>query len=236
MALDSKPDGSQRNKASSPAPALFFIGAYVLLAILPLLLAFLLRPRTGKPLFWELGAGAALVGFSLMLLQTVVAARLKLITRFFKLDQLLRFHKKMGIFACCLILCHPILLALGMRNTLLFSSKVPWNITLGKATLALLVLLVLFALLYRLFGVGYRTWRFTHKGAIIVIIVGFTHSLFTGHDIRLHAMRVVWWILISLVVALFLYRNVLMPLRGRSQPHQGLAKPATNPPGAERPD
>jgi predicted ferric reductase len=217
MAPDSQRDGPPRNPLPSPLPAAFRIGAYVILAILPLSLAFLLSPQTRKPLFWELGSGAALVGFSLLLLQMVLAARLKLIARPFKLDQLLRFHKHMGIFACALLLCHPILLALGMRNTLLFSFNVPWNITLGKATLLLLVLLILFALLYRLLGVGYRTWRFTHKGAIIIVIMGFTHSLFTGLDLRLQAMRILWWLLAFLVAALFLYRNVLLPLSKTSR-------------------
>jgi predicted ferric reductase len=206
-----------RGQAAPPlrAARLLLIVAYGVLAFLPIALVLSVAARAGGPLLSEVGKCAALTAFVLLALQVVLSARLKFISRFFRLDRLLWFHKQMAIVAGVLLLVHPVLIALGQRSSEIFSFDVPWNITLGKASLLLLILVVLFALLFRKLKVNYRTWRLTHKAAIAIVILGFAHSLFTGSDLELTPMKLYWWLLLALAVGLFLYRNLVAPLRAR---------------------
>ncbi|MDA3923079.1 MAG: hypothetical protein PF904_00075, partial [Kiritimatiellae bacterium] len=120
--------------------AILLLLAYALLAVLPLALAYWLNPVSGQPLLQEIGKGAGLLGFSLLVLQFVLSARIQWIDQPFGLDAVMCFHKGMGIFAGALILMHPLLLALGDRSWSLFGLNTSWPITVGKAGLLLLVL------------------------------------------------------------------------------------------------
>jgi len=94
--------------------ALIRILLYIVAVITPLLLAVVLRPKTGAGLVDEFGKSVALLGFSILAMQFVVGARLKWVERPFGLDMVFRFHKAMGVFAAILLLIHPTLLALGV--------------------------------------------------------------------------------------------------------------------------
>jgi predicted ferric reductase len=126
----------------------------------------------------------------------------------------MRFHKGMAILAVCLLVAHPLLLAVD-HGWGLFSFDVPWSINLGKVTLALLLLVVFFALFFKKLGIEYQVWRYAHKGAPVVIVLGFIHSYSIGPELRPVGMQIYWWILLGAVALVFLYRNAYVPLWGR---------------------
>ena len=138
------------------------------------------------------------------------------------------FHKGMAIFGLLLLLSHPVLLAAGHRSLYLFSFKTGWKVNLGQAALVLLVLTVLFALVFRKLRLDYRVWRVFHKGAILVVVLGFVHGLTIGHDLRHAGMRVYWWLLFAMAVALFLYRNLFVPFWGRRRLRVSSVTPETH--------
>jgi len=92
--------------------ALFRLVLYSALAFLPVFLANITGIE-GERLLQEVGKSFALLGFMIIVLQVLPAARIKWIERAFGLDILIRYHKHMGVFAALLILCHPLLLAAG---------------------------------------------------------------------------------------------------------------------------
>jgi len=189
--------------------------AYLLLAALPVTLALVLKPSSDDPFLEELGKGAAMLGFALLALQVALGARLRLLDAPFGLDVVMQFHKGMAILAGLLLLSHPVLLSLGEGDWHLFRFDTPWQVNLGKIGLLLLAVLILFALLFKKLGVGYQIWRYSHKAAIVVVIVGFVHSLVLGPDLRPLGMKLYWWLLLAMSVGLFAFRNAFMPLWGR---------------------
>ncbi len=193
----------------------FLLLVYAALAVLPLAVVYWFGPPTAGSRLQALGNGAGLLGFSLLVLQFVLAARLHWLERPFGLDLVMAFHRGMGIAAFALLLVHPVLLALGHGGWSLFALDTPWPITVGKAAFVLLFLLVLSALLYRRLGMKYETWRRLHKGAILVLFLGFVHSLYAGEDLLSLGPRVFWFALFGLGAVVFLYRNVYVPLWGR---------------------
>ncbi len=191
------------------------LAGFLLLAALPLVLAYLANPSSGEPLLVALGLDAGLLGFSLLVLQFVLSARIPILERPFGLDAVMGFHKSMGILAGVLILLHPILIALGDGSWSLFRLDTPWPITLGKVAFVLLVLTILLALFFAHVGMDYNVWRVFHKGAILVVFLGFIHALLVGPDLQSSEMRAYWITLFAVAVLLFLFRNVYIPLWGR---------------------
>jgi len=131
----------------------FLAVIYVLLAAAPVLLALADNPSAGGSAAVQAALAAAMFGFSLICLQVVLAGRFKTVDRPFGLDVLMRFHKAMGILAVPLLLSHPLLLAWGHQSWRLFSFDMPWQVNLGKATLLVLLLGVIFALCFLKLGV-----------------------------------------------------------------------------------
>jgi len=188
---------------------------YIAAASLPIVLALALQAGLYGPFLRIAGKGAALVGFMLLVLQTVLTSRIRLIERPFGLDRVMRFHKRIAITAGVLLLLHPILLGLGQSENWKLSFVPAWGINLGLIALSLLGVGVLFALFFPTLGVEYQVWRFLHKGMIAVLIVGFVHALYIGSAFGWAGMRILWWILFLTAVGLFLYRNFFVPAWGR---------------------
>lgn len=206
----------ERELCDSPAWGGGLVTVYVILALLPLVLVYWLSPVTNGELLSELGKGAALLGFSMLVLQFVLSARLPWLDRPFGLDAVMHFHKGMGILAGALLLLHPVLLALGHGNWSIFGLDTPWPIDVGKAALLLLVLTILLALYFRTVRLDYNVWRWLHKAAILVVALGFVHALWVGPDLQDLGMQAYWVALFAAATVLFLFRNVYVPLLGRT--------------------
>jgi len=201
--------------ADSKGAAIILIVAYLFIAAIPVLLAFFLAPESGHSPLHEVGKAAGLMGFSLLVLQVALSARLKRLGRPFGLDAVMTFHRNMAVFAFLLLIAHPILMSMAAGSYGLFSSATGWQVNLGKAALVLLIMGVLFALFFYKLRIDYNVWRFLHKGMVFILILGFTHGLVTGGDFASIGMKVCWVILFGVAVGLFLYRNGYVPWRGR---------------------
>ncbi len=75
---------------------------YLVLALFAITVALFLNPNTSETFFTELGKGVALTGFTLLILQFALSARIKFVNRVFGLEVVMRFHKHIGIFAALL--------------------------------------------------------------------------------------------------------------------------------------
>ena len=209
-------DGTaERNWQDSPQWGTALLIGYVALALIPVTLALALTPSTGDAFLTELGKGAGLTGFALLALQVALSARLKSVDRPFGLDVVVRFHKGMAILACVLLALHPVLLAAGRGSFHLFSFGTSWRVNLGKIALVLLLAVVLVALLLKRLRIPYQPWRLAHKGAVVVVVLGFTHGLVIGDDLHHPAARAYWWLLLAMAAGIFAYRNIFVPLWGR---------------------
>lgn len=219
---------SRQTRKDSTACAAALIAAYVLLAALPLVAVVVLRPAPGEGFLREVGKGAALVGFALLVLQVILSARFRPIDRPFGLDVVMRFHKGMAILATVLLLMHPTLLMLETGSLALLSFETSWVIDLGKLALVTILLIVLCALSFARLRVDYNVWRVLHKGVIVAIVLGFVHAIYVGSDLQSGAMKVYWWALLLVGAGVFLYRNAFVPFWGRRRFRVASVTPETH--------
>jgi predicted ferric reductase len=217
---------TSQTPAGKPGPRLPFGGillvvAYVALLCSPLVVAGLMRPRTQQSFLWELGKSFALVGVVVLVLQFVLAARLRGTTRHFGLDAVLRFHRGMAILAVVLIALHPVLLALGGGGwSLLTSVRMPWYIWLGKTALLLLVIQALAALLRRTVRLSFETWRGLHNQALVILALVLLHSWVAGTDLRHRPMQALWLGLFTAAVSIYAYHKLCVPWQGRRRAYR----------------
>ncbi len=179
----------------------------------PLLLAVLLGHTTSRSLLHELGLGLALSGSAVLLLQVVLAARLKWTERPFGLDMLLRFHRNMGALGLAMLVLHPVFLALGGSGWgLLYSPSVPWFVYIGRLTLLLLIANVVLSLARKRLGLRFERWRLIHDllGPALLILAPL-HGLSAGHDL-VDGLGMGWAAAFGLAFLLFLHHRVLRPV------------------------
>lgn len=186
--------------------------AYPAAAIAPLAILTALQPAPNRPPAVEAGADCAIVGFTLLALQFVLAARLSWVEGPFGLDVLVRFHRAMALVAVALLGAHPLLMAAGSGWGLLTRWRVHWYLWVGRVGLLMLLLHVGSGLLRSMLPWAHEVWRQWHNALAFTLLgLGFVHSLAIGDDLRSAAGRVMWAGLLTTAVAAWLYSRVLRP-------------------------
>src|SRR6516162_2964945 len=142
FSVDARPAGD----GPSPTPycAPWFAGAawgtllcvaYPLLLLTPLASFAILSPHSDHSLAAELAVDCAVVGFTILALQFVLAARLRWVEAPFGLDVVLHFHRTMAFVAIGLLCLHALLLTSVKGWGLLFRWQARWPIWAGRLAL-----------------------------------------------------------------------------------------------------
>ncbi|NIR51727.1 hypothetical protein GWO43_24435 [candidate division KSB1 bacterium] len=186
--------------------AAVLIALYFLLLVMPLILTTVFRPQTDHLFIYELGKNFAVLGYTALILQFVLSARLKWIEKPFGLDIVLQFHRMMGVVVVVLFLLHPLLLALSEKRwILLYDFDVSWFIWTGRVVLLLILFHVVVSAFRSLLRLDFENWRSLHNIlAVILIAGGFLHSWFAGGDLRLLPIQILWVGLLALAIGIFL--------------------------------
>ena len=197
------------------------IGLYVLLVTLPVWVVTWLSPEA-EGIVHDLALNFGLVGFMMLILQFLLAARVKWIERAFGLDMLIRYHKAMALTAVGFLILHPILLSLAHGSLLLLTKlDLPWYIWAGKGALVLVIANVVISVFQGRIGLKFEGWRLTHDLlAPAVLVLMFLHSWVAGDDLELVSMQVLWILMGLLALWMFIYHRFVRPGRLRAQAYR----------------
>jgi predicted ferric reductase len=192
---------------------------YLALLLIPIVVVTAYRLSPGDKFAYNLGRCFALLAFTIIVLQVVLAARLKWVERPFGLNLTFPFHRRMGVFAGILLVLHPLLMAAGGGGLhLLFDGE--WWIWLGKGALALLLVNVAVSVCRQRLGVTFEKWRCWHDFlGPVVLVLAFIHSWNAGADFDIPFMRVLWVAFLAGAAALFVYHRCYTPRRLRQAPY-----------------
>jgi len=186
--------------------------AYPLLILAPLALFAIASPSSNHAPIVEMGVDCAIVAFTILTLQFVIAARLRWVEAPFGLDVVLRFHRTMALVATGLLCIHPLLIASGQSWGLLTRWRVHWSIWAGRLALLLLFAHVAAAIFRRVMRLRYETWRQLHNVvAFLLLGLAFLHSLARGADFESKAARIVWAALPVIAGSASLYGRLARP-------------------------
>mgnify|MGYP005846846299 CR=1 FL=1 len=195
---------------------------YVAVVLLPLVIAVAVKPFSDKPFLYEIGRGAALMGFVMLMLQPILAGRFKWIESSYGLDVLIRFHRNAAVLAAVLLLAHPLLLTSEHGIGLFISLDVPWPLYFGKAALVLVLVNLALGFYFLPRGMKFERWRLYHDivGPTILVLI-LIHSYFQGHDLKdSDLMRGMWLGIAALAVAVFVHHRIIRPRLLAGQTYQ----------------
>jgi len=183
---------------------------YVFVVALPLILSLIFGPPD-RNILWNIARGFALTAVTILALQSLLAARLKWITKAFGFDIVIRYHRNIAIFACCLLLFHPLLLIAGGAGwSLIYKGGL--FVWLGKAALVLVILNVFTSVYQTRMNLKFERWRFFHDVlSPALLVLAFIHSWYAGTDLRALPLRILWVLLLGAAGAVFVYHRFIRP-------------------------
>jgi predicted ferric reductase len=185
---------------------------YSVLLLTPLAVIALIAPKANHALLVEVGIDCAVVAFTILALQFVLAARMQWLEAPFGLDVLFYFHRTMALVALALLCLHPLLIASGEGWGLLTRWRVAGSIWVGRLALLVLIIHVIAAIFRPALRLRYGTWRWFHTGtAFFLLGLGFFHSLARGKDFENKVAWTVWTALPLLAWTAWFYGRQIRP-------------------------
>jgi predicted ferric reductase len=190
------------------------VAAYLVLALLPLIVA-LSPPRpAGRSLLLELSLAAGFVGLGQLGLQLALIARFRRISQPFGIDLVMQYHRHLGILATLMVVAHPLLLwwqRPGSWRALVAGSSTTATAT-GVASTAALLLLIALSYWRRPFGLSYEIWRVTHALlGIAVLTLGWTHTALAGAYVATSWKQLALGLWCAAFVGLIVYLRLIKP-------------------------
>lgn len=217
----SKPINRADDEGHAMAPRPLIV-AYVILALLPLALAWGgARPARS---FWnEIASVAGMLAFAIILMEFVLSGRFRTVSRRIGIDVSMRFHQLLARSALVLAMVHPFLYRTGFNQ-----SSSPSNVT-GKLTLApepgalltgvLLPTLVLLSISRDRLPWKYETWCRMHGlGALLIAAFVLHHTLKVGRYSQDPILAGLWLAMFAVTVLTLAYIHVLEPIQQLRQP------------------
>ena len=174
--------------------------------------------------FWiELAVALGFIGLAMFALQFIFSGRLKDIAPSYGMDNLLHFHKELGIVAFLFVLAHPIILiAVNSEFLSYFDPRVNFlrAVFLSFASVAL-VFLMASSLWRSIFNMSYETWRLIHGIlALGVVFIGLVHALQVGHYLNTFGKQAVVSILIGGCMYMVFHTRLIRPWLNRKKPYR----------------
>jgi predicted ferric reductase len=203
--------------------AFLWLGIYILLCLVPLLIG-ITGTLPEKRAFWiEFGVALGFIGLAMFALQFVFSGRFINIAPSFGMDNLLHFHRKMGIIAFVFVLAHPITLIIVNPDFIsYFDPRVnaPRAIALGFATVSLLAITV--TSLWRIsFGLTYEKWRLVHGIlALALVFIGTVHAIQVSHYLDTLWKQVLLALLMGGSMYLVIHTRIVRPWKNRKKPYK----------------
>lgn len=165
---------------SPVAVAAFWIGLYLSVTLLPLLVLLFYAPPEGRGFWTEFSVALGFIGLAMMALQFALTARINRIEASYGVDIILQFHRYISIVAFSLVLIHPLILFATRPETrqLLNVFEAPWRARYAVASTTALILLVGTSIWRKTLKIPYEPWRILHGTlAVAAIVLGLAHAL-----------------------------------------------------------
>jgi predicted ferric reductase len=157
-----------------------WVAAYCLAALLPLAAVLAGSPPGGRGLVVELASALGIVALTLLALQLVLPARLRVVSRPLGAEVAIRLHRHMADVVVAAIAAHVALVVVGDPSNLgLFDPLgAPWRAKAAVASCVALAALIASSILRRRLRLSYARWRGLHNAlGIGALGLGLLHAV-----------------------------------------------------------
>lgn len=195
--------------------------AFLLLALAPLAVALVGDLPQARSGLLESGVMLGLLGLGVLSMQAVISGRQRWFARGLGQDDLLQFHRQIGLFGLLLVLAHPVTVLLADSRFLAYLDPRVDVLRALSLSLVLLATLTLVATsLWRLqLGLSYERWRLLHGLlALAIVALGLGHALLVDHYTAAFWKKAALLLLVGGSLCLVLDTRLRRPWRARRQP------------------
>src|SRR4051812_2635034 len=167
-------------------PAWF--GAYLAVVVVPLIFAVIGVVDDDRGFWREFTVALGFVGLSMMGLQFVLVARVKVVAAPFGEDALVHFHRYMGYLATVLILAHPVLLIVLVNADYLERVNpftAPWAGRFGTLAILCLLAVIVTSVWRAALRISYEVWQGLHLVlSTVALVAALVHVELIGHYVN----------------------------------------------------
>jgi predicted ferric reductase len=201
--------------------ALFWIGLYLLVTVMPLGAVLLGDAPPGQGFVIDFSVALGFVGLALMGLEFALCARFKAAAAPFGMDAVVQFHRQVSYVALALILAHPVLLFLDNSDTLkalnVFDS--PWRSRFSVISTVGLLLLIATSVWRTRLRISYEAWQLTHSIlAVVIVATALAHAIMVGYYLNTGWKIGLWVVYSAALVWLLAWVRLVKPFRAYRTP------------------
>ncbi len=194
---------------------ILWIGVYIFIALAPLIIL-LVGPRPEGREFWrDFSVGLGYCGLSMVGLQFVLTARIKVIKAPYGSDIVYFFHHQISIITFALIAAHPLILFVFDPRYLNLLNLVtaPWAARFGVVAIFSLIALICFSIWRKNWKIEYDGWKIWHGIlAIGVMALSLVHIELRGYYLNTLWKQLFWGIYGIFWIGLLAWVRVIKPL------------------------
>lgn len=200
-----------------------WIFIYILLALVPLGIALAGNVPEYRSFWIELGVALGFTGLGMFGLQFLYSGRFRWVAPTYGMDNILQYHKEVGIISVLFVLAHPITLILTKPEYLSYYDP---GVNLLRAIALLFVtpavILIIASSLWRIsFGLDYEKWRLVHGFlALAIVFIGIVHSIQVGHYLDPLWKKISIAALLGSCMYLVIHTRIVRPWLNRKKPYK----------------
>lgn len=209
-----------RIKPYSASNGLLWLGLFLGSALIPLLIAYSGQLPPPRTFLEEFGVALGFIGLSLFGLQFLFSGRIRGVAPAFGVENVVQFHKEMGIMAIVFSLAHPIcLLAADWEYVRFLDPQVNLPRAIALIAVAFGIPLLLITSLWRLsFGLSYEIWRLIHGVlGFLIVFIGVVHSVQVGHYLDSLSKVVPFVAFFTGLTYLLAHSRIVRPYKNKSK-------------------
>lgn len=203
--------------------AFLWLFVYLVLCFLPMMIA-LSNPVPAFRTFWiEFGVALGFLGFAMFALQFLFSGRIVQIAPSFGMDNILQFHKYMGIIGFLFVLAHPVTLILANNEFLsYFDPRVNFLRAVALSFASISLALIIVTSLWRTnLGLTYEKWRLVHGFlALALVFIGVVHSIQVGHYLDTLWKKILLGLVMGGSMYLVIHTRFVRPWLSRKNPYR----------------
>jgi predicted ferric reductase len=199
-----------------------WIGAYLFLTLLPLLILLIYPAPQGRGFWIDFSVALGFIALAMMALQFALTARINRIEASYGIDIILQFHRYISLVAFALILIHPLILFVVQPETLQLLNffTAPWRARLAVLGTLALIALVVTTIWRQQLKIPYEPWRTLHGIlATLALGLGLGHAIGVGNYLGLFWKAVLWIAIALTALWLLVYVRLVKPFFMTKKPY-----------------